>query len=210
MEQDNSPETSKSSSISYPNQSGNEKALASIASILNQTDNLLPILRREFRGEAAMQYEDGTMEYIQILKPMFVRIDQETQEPLKKKVKYKTGETKEIYIPNDEAIEELLSILKFMGLNKITMMTNIDEKTILEDLLEFECKLAAVLGLKQKEWGIDKELLPMIQTKIKTIVQDARYMCCNGSTIKAIQKTVQRIEQFSEGEKSTRKLSPYN
>jgi len=208
MEQTN-PTNSQNTSVSYPNQSDEGKALASIASILNQTDNLLPILRREFRGEASMQYEDGSMEYIQILKPMFVRVNQETQEPLRQKVKYKTGEIKEIYLPNDEAIEEILSMLKFMGLNKITMMTNIDEKTILQDLLEFECKLAAVLGLKQKEWGIDKELMPMIQSKIKTMVQDARYMCCNGSTIKAIQKTVQRIEQFSEGEKSTRKLSPY-
>jgi len=42
--------------------------------------------------------------------------------------------------------------------------------------------------LKQREWGIDKELLQIMQLKIKTIVQDARYMCCNGSTIKAIQK----------------------
>jgi len=208
MEQSKSP-NSQTSSMSYPNQDSEQKALASIASILNQTDTMLPVLRREFRGEVSFQYEDGTLEYRQILKPMFIKINQETQMPIKQKVKYKDGEEKEIYVPNDEAIEELLSMLKFMGLNKITMMTNIDENTILQDLLEFECKLAAVLGLKQKEWGIDKELLPMIQSKIKTIVQDARYMCCNGSTIKAIQKTVQRIEQFNEGEKSTRKLSPY-
>ena len=206
MEEKNSQ---PNSSVSYPSQDSEAKQLASIASILNQTDEMLPILRREFRGEVSFQYEDGTLEYKQILKPMFVKVDQKTQMPIKEKVKYKDGTIKEIYLPNDEAIEEILSMLKFMGLNKITMMTNIDEKTILQDLLEFECKLAAVLGLKQKAWGIDKELMPIIQSKIKTIVQDARYMCCNGSTIKAIQKTVQRIEQFSEGEKSSRKLSPY-
>jgi len=61
-------------------------------------------------------------------------------------------------------------------------------RNILADLLEFECKLASLLMLKQREWGIDKELLQIMQLKIKTIVQDARYMCCNGSTIKAIQK----------------------
>jgi len=206
MEEKNSQQNS---SVSYPSQDSEAKQLASIASILNQTDEMLPILRREFRGEVSFQYEDGTLEYKQILKPMFVKVDQKTQMPIKEKVKYKDGTIKEIYLPNDEAIEEILSMLKFMGLNKITMMTNIDEKTILQDLLEFECKLAAVLGLKQKAWGIDKELMPIIQSKIKTIVQDARYMCCNGSTIKAIQKTVQRIEQFNEGEKSSRKLSPY-
>ena len=97
-----------------------------------------------------------------------------------------------------------------MGLNQITLLTNIDENTILDDLKEFECKLAALLCLKQKEWGIDKELLPMTQSKIKTLVQDARYQACNGNTIKAIQKTVQRIEQFSEGERITRKISPYS
>ena len=210
MEQSNSQSNSQqNSSISYPNQDNEQKALASIASILNQTDNMLPVLRREFRGEVSFQYEDGTLEYRQILKPMFIKVDQETQIPIKQKVKYKDGTEKEIYIPNDEAIEELLSMLKFMGLNKITMMTNIDERTILQDLLEFECKLAAVLGLKQKEWGIDKELLPTTMTKIKTIVQDARYMCCNGSTIKAIQKTVQRIESYSEGQTKGRASGPY-
>jgi len=204
-------EKPQASSVLYPNQAESaERALASIAGLLRETDNLLPMLRREFRGEASVQYEDGGFEYIQILKPMFIKVDSESQLPLKRKVKYKSGEVKWIYIPNDEAIEEILSILKFMGLNKITMMTNLDEKTILADLFEFECKLAPVLALKQKEWGIDKELLPMIMTKIKTIVQDARYMCCNGSTIKAIQKTVQRIEQFNEGERTTRKISPYS
>jgi len=126
-------------------------------------------------------------------------------------VKYKSGEEKEIFIPNDEAIEEILSMLKSMGLNQITFMTNLDEKTILDDLKEFECKLAGILALKQKMWGIDKELLPMLQTKIKTIVQDARYQACNGSTLKAIQKTVQRVEQAWEGDKGGKgKSSPYS
>ena len=200
---------SQGSLTSYPNQDSDTKALASIASILNQTDSMLPILRREFRGEVSFQYEDGTLEYRQILKPMFVRINQETKMPIKEKVIYKDKTEREIYLPNDEAIEEILSILKFMGLNKITMMTNIDEATILQDLLEFECKLAAVLGLKQREWGIDKELMPLIQSKIKTIVQDARYMACQGNTIKAIQKTVSRVESYFEGDSRNKKTGPY-
>jgi len=192
---------------SYANQEAG-RALASIAGLLKETDNLLPILRSEFKGEATIQYNDGGVENIQVSKPLFVRLDYKTNKPIKTIKKYRSEE-KEIYIANDEAIEEVLSMLKFMGLNKITTLTNLSEKNILEDLKEFECKLAAVLMLKQKEWGLDKELLPTTMTKIKTIVQDARYMCCNGSTIKAIQKTVQRIESFSEGDKKGRGAGPY-
>jgi len=192
---------------SYANQEAG-KALASIAGLLRESDNLLPILRSEFKGEATVQYDDGSVENVQISKPMFIKIDYATNKPIKVMKKYRSGE-KEIYLSNDDAIEHVLSMLKFMGLNKITSLTNLNEKTILEDLKEFECKLAAVLMLKQKEWGIDKELLPTTMTKIKTIVQDARYMCCNGSTIKAIQKTVQRIESYSEGQTKGRGSGPY-
>ena len=192
---------------SYANQDS-AKALASIAGLLRESDNLLPILRSEFKGEATVQYDDGGIEHVQISRPMFVKLDYKTNKPIKIMKIYRSGE-KEIYVANDDAIEHILSMLKFMGLNKITSLTNLSEKTILEDLKEFECKLAAVLMLKQKEWGIDKELLPTTMTKIKTIVQDARYMCCNGSTIKAIQKTVQRIESFSEGTHKGRGSGPY-
>lgn len=195
-------QSSQSSTQSYPNQMFlNQQALASIASLVKEAQTLLPVLRREFRGEALQQYQDGTFEYIQVSKPLFIKIDQLTEKPLRVKVTYGKGDTqqeKEIYVPNDEAIEEVLSILKFMGLNQITLLTNISEKIILDDLREFECKLAALLCLKQKEWGLDKELMPIAMSKIKTIVQDARYQACNGNTIKAIQKTVSRIEQYQE------------
>ena len=190
---------------SYPNQMLNPaQALASIASLVKESQNMLPVLRREFRGEALQQYQDGSHEFIQLSKPLFVKTNPETEEPLKVTVTYGLGENKkkrEIYVPNDEAIEEVLSMLKFMGLNQITLLTNISEKIILDDLREFECKLAALLALKQKEWGLDKELMPICMSKIKTVVQDARYQACNGNTIKAIQKTVQRIEQFQETDK---------
>jgi len=70
-------------------------------------------------------------------------------------------------------------------------------------------RISEVLMLKQKAWGLDKELLPTTMTKVKTIIQDARYMCCNGSTIKAIQKTVSRIESFSETPSKGRSAGPY-
>jgi len=132
---------------SYANQEAG-KALASIAGLLRESDNLLPILRSEFKGEATVQYDDGGVENIQISKPMFVVIDFKTNKPVKIMKKYRDG-TREIYVTNDEAIEEVLSMLKFMGLNKITSLTNLNEKTILADLKEFECKFAAVLMLNK-------------------------------------------------------------
>jgi len=189
-----------------------EKALASIATLLKESTNILPLLRREFRGEGIQSFSDGTWCYVQITKPMFIRLNPLTEKPLKETINLKDGIVKEVFIPNDEAIEEVLSMLKFMGLNQITLLTNIDENNILDDLKEFECKLAALLCLKQKAWGIDKELLPMIQCKIKTIVQDARYQACEGNTIKAIQKTVQRIEHSQEGlrQQQTKWRNPYS
>lgn len=194
--------------VSYAGAEGG-RALASIASLLKEADNLLPIIRNEFRGEATMQYDDGRIERVQVSKPLFIQYDYATNKPKKKKVTYISGE-REVYLVNDEAVEEVLSMLKFMGLNNISRITNIDEDTVLDDLLEFECKLAGILMLKQKEWGIDKEMLPMIMQKIKTLVQDARYMCVNGSTLKAIQKTVQRMEHSVEGEKKGRGMGPYS
>ena len=120
------------------------------------------------------------------------------------------GEEREVYIPNDEAIEEVLSMLSFMGMNPVTSLSNISEDNVLDDLKEFECKLAAILALKQKEWGLDKELLPMLQSEIKTLVQDVRFMACEGHTLKALQTTVQRVEQMIEGRDLKKGvMSPY-
>lgn len=203
--------------FTYPNQINDaEKSLASLSKLLLESSKTLSTLRREFRGEALQQYADGSTTYIQVSKPVFIRMDNETEKPIRKMVKYPDGEggfiEKEVYIPNDEAIEEILSMLKFAGVNQITPITSIGEPNIMDDLKEFECKLAATLCLKQKEWGIDKELLPMIQFKIKTIVQDARYMCCQGAILKALQTSVQRVEQAWEGERGGRRMasaSPY-
>lgn len=205
-------EQPKSAVVAYPTTNASDKALASIATLLKESTIILPVLRREFRGEALYQFPDGSQTYIQLTKPIFIKIDPVTEKPLREVIEYKSfsgqAMTKEVFVPNDEAIEEVLSILKFMGLNQITLLTNLDENTILDDLREFECKLAGILCLKQKEWGIDKELLPIIQGKIKTIVQDARYQACNGNTIRAIQKTVQRVEQVLESNKEARR-TPY-
>src|SRR5690606_13621468 len=112
---------------------------------------------------------------------------------------------------NDEAIDEVLSMLKFMGINQINPIGFNTTENYLADLLEFECKLAAVLALKQRSWGLDKEMLPMIQSKIKTLVQDARSLSVQGKVLLALQTTVQRVEQSIEGQKQSRfeKASPY-
>ena len=205
--QDNSNRT-----ISYPDQLRDaSQQLASTVKIILEIPKSITALRRTFRGEALYQAEDGSSQWIQVVKPMFVQMDPYTRKPLKKKITYPDGEEVEVYIPNDEAIEEILSILFFMGMNNITPLTNLDENTILDDLREVECKLAAVLALKQVSWGMDKELLPMIQTKLKTPIQDARYMCAEGGTLKALTQSVSRIEQVLEDTRAKGKLmsSPY-
>ena len=184
---------------SYPSQLQEaEKAMASLVRLLAGTNDVLVSLRREFRGEALYQSQDGNQTWIQVTKPIFVKFDFRTNKPIKVMDKMPWGETKEVFIANDEAIEEILSNLKFAGVNQITAVAGIDNNNYLDDLKEFECKLAATLCLKQKDWGIDKEMLPLLQFKIKTIVQDARSLALEGRTLKALQTTVQRVEQMIE------------
>jgi len=197
----------------YPNQMQElANSVSSLTKLLLESSQTLSVLRRELRGESLFQSEDGQSHWVQLSKPTFVKTEPLTQAPLKENVKLPDGTIKECYIPNDEAIEEVLSMFSAMGINKITPLTNLKEDIILEDLKQFECKLAAVLCLKQKEWGIDKELLPMLQTKISTMVQDARYQSREGLVLKALQTTVSRVEQSIEGGPKQSKLnsSPYN
>jgi len=199
--------------VSYPDQIRNQaEQIASTVRMLSEIPKSISTLRRVFRGEALYQSEDGSNQWVQVVKPMFILLDKQTRKPIKKIIKSLDGEEKEVFLPNDEAIEEVLSMLSFMGMNQITPLTNLDENTVLDDLKEFECKLAAMLCLKQVEWGLDKPLMPMIQTKIKTIVQDARYLCVNGGTMRALTQQVSRIEQVLEGGKDSKKInmSPYS
>lgn len=209
----NIPQSSQASSnVVMPSQiQETANVMASLTKLLLEVSNILIFLRREFRGEGLYQDAEGNNHWVQVSKPMFTRINFKTNLPVMKRVKMPWGETKDIYIPNDEAIDEILSMLKFGGLNQVTAISTISEDNYLDDLLEFECKLSGVLALKQKEWGLDKELLPMIQFKIKTIIQDARSMALRGNVLKALQTSVQRVEQAFEGEKYSRKekASPY-
>ncbi len=195
-----SPDTlGQQSNFAYPSQVQDvEKTMASMVKLLTSGTETLLSLRREFRGEALWQAPDGSSHWIQVTKPLFLVMQPGTGKPLKVKVKMPWGAEEEKYVANDEAIEEILSYLKFAGVNQITPLAGINERNYLDDLKEFECKLAAVLALKQKKWGIDKETMPLLQFKIKTIVQDARSLALEGRTLKALQTTVQRVEQMIE------------
>lgn len=197
---------------SMPNQIEQaQQAMASLIKLISDISSYLITLRRQFRGEALHQSEDGQSTWVQISKPVFVEMDFSGEEPIpkRKKVKMPWGEVKNVYIANDEAIDEILSMLYFGGANQIQPLGYNPEDNFLDDLREFGCKLAAVLALKQVEWGLDKELLPMVQFKIKTIIQDVRSMSLKGNTLKALQTTVSRVEQLIEGEKNKMKLNPY-
>lgn len=193
-------------------------SLSSIAKLLDSISDYPNRIRRELRGEMLYENENGDTSWVQTSKPAFVKIDYKTNKPykIKQSMPWKNDkgepEKKEIYVVNDEAIEEVISMIKFAGINQINPVGFNTEDNYLEDLKEFECKLAAVLALKQKEWGLDKELLPMIQFKLKTIVQDVRSLSVKGKLLNAIQTTVSRVEQFVESDQTRKKgnfLNPY-
>lgn len=191
--------TQNSGNYAYPSQLQDaEKAMASLVKLLGAAADTLLSLRREFRGEALYQKEDGSNHWIQVTKPLFVKMERGTRKPLRENIMMPWGVVESKFVANDEAIEEILSQLKFAGINQITAISGIDNDNYLDDLKEFECKLAAVLALKQKDWGVDKELLAMLMFKVKTIVQDARSLAIDGRTLKAIQTTVSRVEQMIE------------
>jgi len=196
--------------IVYPDQIKDlTNQLYSVVKILAEIAQALSNMRRVFRGEVYWQDEKGQSYWVQMVKPVFVKVDFLSGKPIKKKEKMPWGEEKEVFLPNDEAIEEVLSMLSFMGINQITPITNLSEDNILDDLKEFEIKLAALVCLKQKEWGLDKELYAMTITKIKTLVQDVRYMARQGTTLKTMQQNLQRIEQVIEGDKKRTISQPF-
>lgn len=187
-------------------------SVASIAKLLKDISLYPNLLRREFRGEMMYEGKEGDIHWVQGTKPTFVRVDYSTNKPIKIKKKMPWGETVDVYIPNDEAIDEVISMLKFIGINQINPVGFNTPDNYLDDLREFECKLAGLLALKQRAWGIDKELLPMVHQKLKTIIQDVRSLSINGNLMKTIQTTTQRIEQYIEGEGSRKKkveVNPY-
>lgn len=187
--------------------------LHSIVKMITDIPTSLPQIRRIFRGESLYQNDKGESTWVQQVKPRFVKIDFKTNQPIKIKQTMPWNdssgkpEIKEVYVPNDEAIEEVLTMLSFMGINLVTPITTLSEDDIVDDLREFEMELSSLLTLKQKEWGIDKEIRPMIFQEIKTLIQDIRYMALKGQTLKKLTEQVQKMEQVIH--QSKKGVSPY-
>ena len=191
-----------------PEESDVKRQINSLVEILTNSNKLLQVLRHEFRGEELLQREDGSNIWFQISKPLFVRTNVTTEKPVRVKIKSPTSEEDvEVYLPHDEAIEEILSLIKMCGLNSVTPLGTTDDKEMNLDLYEFESRLSILLTLKRKEWGIDKSLRPMVYKKIKQQVQDARSLQINGRVLKSLTQTVKHIENVQIGERKSR--TPY-
>jgi len=191
----------------YPEEAEMKRQISSLVEILTNAHKLLQVLRHEFRGEELVQTEKGENIWFQVSKPLFVRTDVRTELPLKVKAVTPDNKDVELYVPHDEAIEEILSLVKMCGLNQMTPLGTTDDKELNLDLYEFENRLSYLLTLKRKEWGIDKSLRPMIYKKIKQTVQDARSTQLNGRVLKALTQVTKRIESISSGEHRPR--TPY-
>ncbi|GAG92854.1 unnamed protein product, partial [marine sediment metagenome] len=107
-----------SSSYSYPDQLRiATQQLHSMVKMLSDIPGSLPTLRRVFRGEVLYQDESGASTWIQVVKPMFIKTDPTTELPVMQIVSLPDKTQKNSFVPNDEAIEEILSMLYFLGLN---------------------------------------------------------------------------------------------
>ena len=200
-------ESNESSQSFYPDETDTKNQINSLVEIFTNANKLLQVLRYEFRGEELIQSADGDNIWFQVSKPLFVRTNVVTEEPLRVQSTTPTGQEVELYVPHDEAIEEILSLIKMCGLNQVTPLGTTDEKEMNLDLYEFESRLSVLLTIKRKEWGIDKALRPMVYKKIKQQVQDARSLQVNGRVLKSLTQTVKHIENVQIGERKSR--TPY-
>lgn len=174
-----------------------EKEGAQLIRVLTEHDNFLGLMRQELRGEQMYITEQGKRLWVQVDKPIFVKLDKEDK-PIKVKNKESGNEE---YVCNDDAVNEILSILKSCGLNPISPLTTIDENEIRADLLEMESKVAVLLCIKRRSWGIDKAEYPTLVGKIKILIKDARYRAKDGIALKALRTITSRIEQSTEQQK---------
>lgn len=153
-----------------PSQIYSQRDADQILKIVLENEDLITLLEHEFRGEVYVVENDE-------------------------------GKWKKKYSPiikNTEGINEILRILRFMGLNKVSILTNLNEDQINAKLRTFEMKLADLLFLKRRDWGIDKEYMPMIYHLIISIVEDAFFRAKDGNLVKTLRSTYQRVESSSE------------
>ena len=153
-----------------------------------ENEDLISLLEHEFRGEIFMfdkENPDGA--WIKKHKPI---------------------------IESEDGINEVLRMLRFMGLNKVSLLTNLDHNQINSKLATFEYKLADILFLKRRQWGIDKESMPMIYQMIISIVEDAMFRAKDGNLIKTF-RTVYQHQEYEQMDKTKKGIqlpnfnSPY-
>jgi|TARA_R100000501_G_C2624024_1_gene117243 hypothetical protein len=173
-----------------------------LVKVLTEHEDLLETFRREMKGERLIEADDGERFWAQVEKPMFVQMDKNDEPLMRHNKKTKRDE----YITNEIAVTEIVNILKSCGLNQISPLTNIDEEEIRADLLEMESKIAMLLAVKRKKWGIDRALYPSMVGNLKMLIKDARYRAKDGTVLKALRTITQRIEQ-TKGD-TLRKSSP--
>lgn len=178
--------------ISTPTRDSNDKQLINV---LTQHQDSLNELRRELRGEQLYQNEKtGQVKWVQVDKPMFVMQDKNNQP-----IRVKNEETGRMdFIVNDEAIGNVIQILKSSGMNSIAPLTALNENEIIADLREIESKIAVLLFAKRKKWGIDKAEYPILVSNLKVMIKDARYRAKDGIVLKAIRTMTTRMEQTTE------------
>jgi hypothetical protein len=170
--------------------------------VLTDHENFLNIVRAEMKGEQLYQDEKGDKIWVQVEKPMFIKLDK-----LNKPLKVKNNRTgKEEYVLCDEAVNDVISILKSCGLNPIAPLTNINEEEIRADLLELESKIAVLLCVNRKKWGLAKSEYPMAVGKLKVLIKDARYRAKDGTVLKALRTITSRIERTSEPSKKKEEM----
>lgn len=97
-------------------------------------------------------------------------------------------------IKNEDAIPEILQILRFMGLNKITKITMLTERNINIKMEIFEYKLAELLYMNRKKWGIEKCELSMLYNMIWNLVENSLLIAKDGRLLETLRTTYQRSE----------------
>jgi hypothetical protein len=172
--------------------------LKQLVEVLTQHEKFLQVLKMELRGEQLYQSSEGERYWVQTDKPMFIKVDRYNK-PIKV---FNERMKKYEFICNDDAINEVINIVKMCGANPISPMTVISDEEIRADLFEMESKIAVMLFNNRQKWGIAKSEYPIYVGKLKIIIKDARYRSKDGIALKALRTMTSRIEQSSEAQRN--------
>lgn len=182
-----------------------DEEIVPLIKVLTDHETFLNVLRQELKGEQLFQDEQGNKFWVQLDKPVFIRLDEQDR-PLK----IMNERTKKMeFVPNDEGINSVMQTLKSCGMNPVAPLTTINENEIRADLLEMESKLAVLLTVKRKKWGVDKAEYPVVLGNLKVLIKDARYRSLDGVVLKALRTITSRLESSNDAQKVKGANSPY-